>query len=138
MKEKINIKTLIELIDNDELVLYMGNGVDMDADAEKRIVLFTHELKRSGAPSVLFDMSKVLLEQGYTVFLVAYEDGELLEEFVALGVNVNLYTNMSNDANWLVTIAKVFPIVLINTMPLMYLVNFLAPFAKRLLPDPFD
>lgn len=132
MKEKINMKTLIELIDNDELVLYMGNGVDMDADAEKRIVLFTHELKRSGAPSVLFDMSKVLLEQGYTVFLVAYEDGELLEEFVALGVNVILYTNMSDDANWLVTIAKVFPIVLINTMPLMYLVNFLAPFAKSL------
>lgn len=127
-----NVQRLIEEIDSEELMIYMGNGVNMEDDAEKRIVLFTHELKRSGAPSVLLDMSKVLVEMGYQVFLVADEDGELLKEFVEQGVSVILYTKMTGDPKWLIKISDVFPNILINTMVLMYLVNFLAPYAKRL------
>ena len=125
-----NVQRLIEEIDSEELMIYMGNGVNMEDDAEKRIVLFTHELKRSGAPSVLLDMSKVLVEMGYQVFLVADEDGELLKEFVEQGVSVILYTKMTGDPKWLIKISDVFPNILINTMVLMYLVNFLAPYAN--------
>ena len=131
--EKIwNVQKLIEAIDNEELMLYVGNGVDMEANVEKRIVLFTHELKRSGAPSVLYNMSKVLLKLGYSVFLIADEDGELLEEFVAMGVNVILYTRLTNDPKWLVKIAEVFPKILVNTMVSMHIVTFLAPYAQTL------
>lgn len=131
--EKIwNVQKLIETIDNEELMLYVGDGVDMEASADKSIALFTHELKRSGAPSVLFDMSKVLLEMGYSVFLIADEDGELLEEFVEQGVNVILYTKLTTDPRWLIKIAEVFPDILVNTMVSMHIVNFLAPYAQRL------
>lgn len=127
-----SIQRIIEEIDHNDLMLYVGCGVDMEAVADKRIVLFTHELKRSGAPSVLLDMAKVLLELGYTVFLVSDEDGELLEEFVAAGVSVILYGKLTKNPNWLIQIAKVFPSVLINTMVSVHLVKFLAPYAQKL------
>lgn len=133
MEKAWNVRRIIEEIDKDELMLYIGNGVDLDAGADKRIVLFTHEMKRSGAPSVLLDMSKVLLEIGYTVFLIADEEGELLEEFVDCGINVVLYTKLTKDPAWLIKIAEVFPNVLINTMVLVHIVTFMAPHAQRLL-----
>ena len=132
MENKWNVQQVIEIIDREKLILYVGNGVEMDTDASKRIVLFTHELKRSGAPSVLLDMSKVLLEMGYSVFLISDEDGELLEEFVECGVNVVLYEELTNDPHWLVKIAEVFPIILVNTMVSLHLVNFLATYAQEL------
>ena len=132
MKKKWNVQDIIEEIDNEELILYVGNDVNMDDEADKRIVLFTHELKRSGAPSVLFDMSKVFLEWGYSVFLIADEDGELLEEYVIQGVNVVIYTKLTTDNNWLIKIAEIFPRILVNTMALICIVDFLVPYARKL------
>ena len=127
-----NVQKIIEEIDRNDLMLYLGCGVDVEMLVEKRIVLFSHELKRSGAPSVLFDMSKVLLELGYTVFLVSDEEGELLEEFVSIGVNVIFYEKLIENPMWLIKVAEVFPIVLINTMVSSHLVKFLAPYAQKL------
>ena len=132
MENKWNVQRVIEEIDGEKLILYVGNAVDMEDDASKRIALFTHELKRSGAPSVLFDMSKVLLEMGYVVFLIADEDGELLEEFVECGINVVLYKELTNDPNWILKIAEVFPNILVNTMVSLHLAKFLAPYAQKL------
>ena len=132
MEKAMCMETLIEQIDNENLMLYMGNGVTMDSDVEKRIVLFTHELKRSGAPGVLLNMSQVLLELGYSVFLISDEDGELLQDFVELGVNVIIYGQMTNDPQWLLKIAEIFPVIFINTMILMHFVAFFAPFAKKI------
>ncbi len=132
MGKIMNMQDIIEAIDKEELMLYMGNGIDMEAHVDKRIVLFTHELKRSGAPSVLLGMSKILVGWGYSVFLIADEDGELLEEFVEQGVNVILYTKMTTDPRWLVKIAEVFPNILVNTMVSMHVVIFMAPYAQKL------
>lgn len=130
--KKRNVQSIVEEIDREKLIIYMGNGIEMEADASKRIVLFTHELKRSGAPSVLLDMSKVLMELGYTVFLVSDEDGELLEDFIQCGVSVVFYEEMVNDPRWLIKIAELFPEILVNTMVLMHIVDFLATYAQSL------
>lgn len=127
-----SVQRVIEEIDKEEIILYVGNGVTMEEVADKRIVLFSHELNRSGAPSVLMDMSKVLLELGYKVFLICEEDGELLSEFIELGVSVVIYKEMLSDANWFLKIAEVFPNILVNSMALLYIVNFMAPYAQRI------
>ena len=126
------MEELITKIDRDNLFLYLGNGMDMDTNVEKRIVLFTHEAKRSGAPSVLFDMSKVLMELGYTVFLISPEESEFLVEFIEQGVNVICYENFPRDMQWITEIAELFPVVLVNTLSLTKLVTFLAPIAQKL------
>ena len=109
-----------------------GNGVDLNSSAKKSIALFTHELKRSGAPTVLLNMSRVLVDIGYTVFLVADEDGELLEEFVESGVNVVFYPKLTSDPTWLLTVAGTFEHIVVNTLVLTNLVSFLAPYAKKI------
>lgn len=68
MEKLWSVQQIVEEIDKDELIVYIGNDVDMEAKVDKCTVLFSHELKRSGAPSVLLDMSKVLLEMEYSVF----------------------------------------------------------------------
>ena len=127
-----SVQGVIEAIDTDELMLYVGNGINMEEGADKRIILFSHELNRSGAPSVLLDMSKVLLELGYTVFVACEKDGELLEEFIERGVSVIVYEKMTSDAEWILKISEVFPDVLVNTMALFYVVNFLAIHGQRI------
>ena len=67
MEKMWSVQKVIEAIDKDELILYVGNGVDMDTTADKRIVLFTNELKRTGAPSVLLNMSGILSEMGFKI-----------------------------------------------------------------------
>lgn len=127
-----DVQKIIKELDQEELILYVGKNVTMEKAADKRIILFTHELKRSGAPSVLLDMSKVLLEIGYSVFLMADEADELLGEFVELGVNVIVYEQFAEDSKWLLKVVEVFPVILVNTMVSAYLVKFLAPYAGKL------
>ena len=130
--EKIkNIQQVIERLDREEMMLYVGNEVDLNASAKKNIALFTHELKRSGAPTVLLNMSRVLVDIGYTVFLVADEEGELLEEFVESGVNVVFYPKLTSDPAWLLTVAETFDHIVVNTLVLINFVSFLAPYAKK-------
>ena len=132
MEKMWSVQKVIEAIDKDELILYVGNGVDMDTTADKRIVLFTNELKRTGAPSVLLNMSGILSEMGYSIFLISEEEGELLDEFVEQGVNVILYNKLTADPKWLVKVAEVFPRILVNTMVMLPIVTFLAPYAQKL------
>ena len=132
MENMWTVQKIIEEIDRDNLMLYVGCGVELEKRIENRIVLFTHELKRSGAPSVLLDMAKVLVEIGYTVFLVADEEGELLGDFIECGVNVVLYPEMVNNPRWIIKIAEVFPEIVINTMVLMHFVDFLGTYARAL------
>ena len=131
MSDVWSVQKIIEEIDKEELVIYIGNDVEMEEKIAKRIVLFTNELKRSGAPSVLFDMSSVLLEMGYSVFLISEEEGELLEDFVENGINVILYPTMTNDPKWLVKVAEIFQEVLVNTMVMMHVVDFMAKYATK-------
>ena len=132
MEQIWTVQRIVEEIDKDDLIIYIGNSVDMEAKVDKCTVLFSHELKRSGAPSVLLDMSKVLLELGYSVFLICEEEGELLGEFVEQGVNVILYRKMSKSPEWLIEVAKVFPEIWINSLALHYIACFLAPYSQRL------
>lgn len=132
MENKMIMEEIIEKLDKEELVMYLGNGVCMETDTDKRILLFTHELKRSGAPSVLLDMSRVLLKWGYTIFLVSDEEGELLDEFVDAGVNVIIYPELVKDPQWFYKLAETFPVIFVNTMVLWNFVTFLAPVAGKI------
>lgn len=133
-KTKItNLEELIKALDNDKLVMYLGNGVNLNDNAEKRIVLFTHESKRAGAPCVLLDMAKVYVELGYCTFIVSHEDTDFSAEYAAAGVNFIYYEKHLEDIQWLEKVAEVFPTIVVNTLLLIHLVEFYIPFANEIL-----
>lgn len=55
---------------------------------QQNILLFTHELSRTGAPIVLFDAAKILIKNGYFVTVISPIDGDLAEDYVNEGIPV--------------------------------------------------
>lgn len=132
MKENMCVEDLINIIDQDNLLMYVGNGVSLYDNVDKRIVLFAHELERSEALNTLRNMAKVLVENNYVVFLVAKNAGELIEEFIDLGVSVILYDKITDDAQWLIKITQVFPQIIINSIVFIDFLIFLAPYSQKI------
>ncbi len=128
----IKFSHLIDRLDCDDLILYLGYGINMDALADKCAILFSHYLGRTGAPSMLLTMSKVLLSRGYQVFVFSPEDGEMREEFTAQGVNVIIYPDFLNNTAWLTTISAIFDFILVNTLACSPVIDALAPICPHI------
>lgn len=62
----------------------------------RTITLVSHELNRTGAPVVLEDLAKVLLENKFNVLILSPVDGPLREEYVAMGCTVIIQHNLMN------------------------------------------
>lgn len=54
----------------------------------KNILIITHELSRSGAPVVLFDLVKTLIENNCFPVVLSFRDGPLKAEYLGMGVTV--------------------------------------------------
>ena len=134
--KKTDISIMEELlaeIDNDNLVVYLGNGVGLEDSVEKRVILFTHKVERAGAPCVLVDMARVYIDMGYQVFLISHEDGEYANDIVNAGINYIYYENYKEDLEWLKKIGGVFSTIVINTLLLKPIVEMLLPFTEKIL-----
>ena len=134
--KKTDISIMEELlaeIDNDNLVVYLGNGVGLEDSVEKRVILFTHKVERAGAPCVLVDMARVYIDMGYQVFIISHEDGEYSNDIINAGINYIYYEKYPEDLEWLKKIGEVFPTIVINTLLLIYIAEFLVPFSKQIL-----
>ena len=127
------MEELLAEIDNDNLVVYLGNGVGLEDSVEKRVILFTHKVERAGAPCVLVDMAKVYIDIGYQVFILSYEDGEYANDIINAGINYIFYENYPEDLEWLKKIGEVFPTIVINTLLLIRTVELLVSYAEKIL-----
>ena len=127
------MEELLAEIDNDNLVVYLGNGVGLEDSVEKRVILFTHKVERAGAPCVLVDMARVYIDMGYQVFIISHEDGEYSNDIINAGINYIYYERYPEDLEWLKKIGEVFPVIVINTLLLIYIAEFLVPFSKQIL-----
>ena len=48
-------------IDNDNLVVYLGNGVSLEDSVEKRVILFKHKVERACEPRFWWIWRKFIL-----------------------------------------------------------------------------
>lgn len=93
----------------------------------KNILLFSHEMKRTGAPIVLLEMAK-LLKKKSNVIVFSLEDGDLVEDFIKLNIPVVISTKMkkyqlsskinSNISFYLDDIISDFDLCVFNTLTL--------------------
>lgn len=58
------------------------------------ILLVTHELSRTGAPVVVLDTAKVLINNGYFVTVISPVNGPLLRDFLEAGIPVVIMNEM--------------------------------------------
>ena len=71
----------------------------------KKIILISHDLSITGAPNCLLQVAKILRKNYYDVTLVSPYDGELREDFLAIGITVivdeRLRMGTIKDINWM-------------------------------------
>lgn len=122
----MNYYELIEQLDAEDKVIHVPDYIPQ-AEIEAPILLMTHELTRTGAPMQMLYLSCALLELNKNIVLFSIRDGELLNEFLSLGVTVVCHTMGDVNANWLDKVAELFDVVFANTLVYAPFVNYLSP-----------
>jgi len=74
-------------------IYWPNKKIDNDLN-EGNILLFSHELSRTGAPMVVLDTAKVLIDKGYFVTIISLKDGPLQSDFSNYGIPVIISDNM--------------------------------------------
>lgn len=59
-----------------------------NTNAFENILLVSHMLNYTGAPVLLLQVAKMLLEENYNVYVLSPEDGKLRDDFISIGVCV--------------------------------------------------
>ncbi len=89
-----------------QLFLAENDGINRERK-EKRALLVSHELTRTGAPVVLQDLAYVLRDNGYQVIFVSPTLGQLRDELVQNGITVVIDPHVFNELK-INTISDVF------------------------------
>lgn len=84
-----------------------------------RVLLFTHNFSRTGAPMILLDAAKVLMELGYAVVVISGETGDLLPLYLENGVSCIIIPGVADgdkfSKNILLRLAEGFDMLFVNT-----------------------
>ena len=62
----------------------------------KTVLLFSHEMKRTGAPVVLLELGKMLKKLNYTVITISLEDGDLIKDYISENIPVIVSKKMKD------------------------------------------
>ena len=86
------------------------------APVERRILLVSHELSRSGAPVALANLARYLVRAGYAPAVLAPVDGPLRAVFEAIGIEVQVDPAALVDARVTANRLTGFGVVIANTI----------------------
>ncbi|OCP10154.1 hypothetical protein BC374_15205 [Ensifer sp. LC13] len=79
------------------------------------VLIFSHDLSGSGAPKIVLDMAKVLIESGSFVLVMSPEDGPMRERLRQIGAHVMVDPlALTQNAN-VTDLGKNFDVIIANT-----------------------
>ncbi len=87
-----------------------------EQNREKKILVITHQLSRTGAPIVLLDMIRVFWEQGYKLEVITMLDGELRTELEKMEIPIKVQEHFLQQADEFFAYAGGFDFVVANTL----------------------
>lgn len=82
----------------------------------KRILVITHQLSRTGAPIVLLDMVRRLKSLGYEIDLISMLDGELRSDVEELGIAVEIKEFFFQEREYFRGMTEGYDLVISNTL----------------------
>jgi GT2 family glycosyltransferase/glycosyltransferase involved in cell wall biosynthesis len=84
--------------------------------AGKKLLFVTHELSRSGAPIIFWEIARLLREHGYTITVLSPFDGPLRAEYLSAGMQVQVLPSILEDARIILNYLDGHDLVFINTI----------------------
>lgn len=82
----------------------------------KKILVITHQLSRTGAPIVLLDMIRVCKNEGYKIDVITMQDGELRADIEEMNISVRVQERFVNHAQEFYQFARGYDLVIANTL----------------------
>ncbi len=128
----MNMMNCIELIDRDDIEMHIPNDMVLETGFDKGVLIISHSLARTGAPLQLYEVTGVLVKLGYTPFVYAPFEGELLDDYSKMGIIVICGSAPAYDEEWMRKLTGIFDTVIVNKLALAQSVRILAPISKRL------
>lgn len=112
--------------------VYFLNKKVTCSSKKKKVLLFSHEMGRTGAPIVLFDTAKILKELGYFVVFISPENGDLVSDIINSNIpviidkrlkDIEFDLNKTNDKTVLDDLINYFDFSIFNTLVLFNFIN---------------
>lgn len=82
----------------------------------KKILVITHQLSRTGAPVVLLDMIAACRKQGYQIDVISMLEGELRDVLEAQNIQVEIQEHFIDDVDGFYERASKYDMVIANTL----------------------
>lgn len=88
----------------------------MNQTDNKKILIITHQLSRTGAPIVLLDMMRAYWRRGYQLEVIAMMDGELRGDIEEMGIPLIVQEHFLQQSEEFFAYARQFDFVVANTL----------------------
>jgi O-antigen biosynthesis protein len=79
------------------------------------VLIFSHDLSGSGAPKIVFDIARLLVEQGCFVVVISPEDGVFRNRLLEIGVHVIVEPLALSGHDSITSLGKNFDLIIANT-----------------------
>lgn len=86
------------------------------SDEEKRLLVVTHELSRSGAPIILWEVAKYMAERGFHISVLSPFEGPLHQAYTDAGMQVDILPSVLEDARIILNYLDDHDLLLANTI----------------------
>jgi O-antigen biosynthesis protein len=103
-------------IDSQEDFIFQTSGTKALSSTGKDFILFSHDLSASGAPRGLYEVAKVLIDEGHYVLVISPEDGRFRQRFIDLGADVIVDPLALSGHDAIIDLAKNFDVAICNTI----------------------
>lgn len=123
----MSIQEYIGSIDRDDISVHIPENIVLENEPDKKALLISYDLSASDDVFQLSELSEVLVKQGYTVFVLALNEGPLIYEFLNRGMIIICGDGPAGDEEWLNRLVPGFDLVVVNTLRLAPLVRLLSP-----------
>ncbi len=112
------------------------NKIENFKQANRKILLISHEFTLTGAPRALFNLAKVLQQHNYEPVVISPSFGDMEKELKAEGIEYYveplLLMKLLFQENKMREFFNSFEILFFNTMPSLRFANFIQSPAKRI------
>jgi O-antigen biosynthesis protein len=82
----------------------------------KKLLFVTHELSRSGAPIIFWEVARYLQDQGFDITVLSPFDGPLREDYMSAGMQVSVLPSILEDARIILNYLDGYSLVFVNTI----------------------
>ncbi|ETP71246.1 glycosyltransferase [Lachnospiraceae bacterium JC7] len=129
----IKVADYIKKIDRDDISIHIPQEVLAEnKDCSKGVLLFSHELSKTGAPIQMLELAVMLRDLGYQPLIFSLSEGDLIREYMDIGIPVICVAGTEVSVEWLDELVKEFDLIFINTLLMSDYVRYLANGSRRI------